>query len=177
MRFKVLFFAVVLGVASSLQAAYVPDMDDPSPYAPTDLVAANTPGGVQIKLTWSLSPDDGSGANDVTDYKVYRRLEGDLNTFVPIGSVGAGVSSYFDSSGLLDGSNYEYSVRAVDAIVDGNESGAIQLNGALDHLNVEYDSVMDFGTGPFTVEAWIRLDEGNTLDLGSYPIISKGTTA
>jgi len=147
-------------------------VNNPTPLAPANLVATNCYEG--IKLMWTRSPDDGGGSNDVVNYKIYRRFAG--GAFAERGAVAAGTTSYFDRGGLLDGSNYEYMVRAVDS---AQESGALQFDGVNDYVNATYHASLNFGAGPFTVEGWIRLAQGTPLstDTHSYPIVFKGSYA
>ena len=53
-----------------------PLVDFAAPGAPARLTVSDTGGdhGGRLTLGWTLSPDDGAGANDVYGYKVYRSL-------------------------------------------------------------------------------------------------------
>ncbi len=73
-------------------------------------------------LDWTLSADDGAGADDVANYNIYRAATsaGPWNSGALVTSVAAGVSTYTDiGRGEFDGTNWWYVVRAED--VWGNE--------------------------------------------------------
>jgi len=76
-----------------------------------DTIPPLPPGETDVKtkqgsaaITWSLSEDDSSGANDVYGYRVY--ADGIL-----VGTPMAGETSYYDSTG---GKTVQYAVSAVD---------------------------------------------------------------
>ncbi|MEW6323954.1 MAG: Ig-like domain-containing protein [Nitrospirota bacterium] len=110
-------------VASSASAA----ADDDRPAPAQSVLAYDTPcdTGQSLTVSWSKSADDGVGQNNVTTYRLYRRLASDLvfpNT--PIGTVtatGALTYSFVDdsnsnsSSPPVDGTGYVYAVRAFAA--------------------------------------------------------------
>jgi subtilisin family serine protease len=84
------------------------------PRAARDLTAADTVGddGGSVTLTWQLSLDDGAGADNVTQY-IIRRRQGTSGSFVEIGRVVAGKTSYIDQA-VTDGVAYYYVVRTTD---------------------------------------------------------------
>ncbi len=145
-------------------------VNNPTPLAPASLVVTNHGNGVS--LVWTRSPDDGAGSDDIVNYRIYRRPAGGI--FTERSTVAAGTTNAFDIGGLLDGSNYEYMVRAVDGV---QESGALHFDGVNDYVNVTHHASLDLGGGPFTVEGWIRLAPGTPLstDTHSYPIAFKGS--
>ncbi|OGR72958.1 MAG: hypothetical protein A2089_14615 [Elusimicrobia bacterium GWD2_63_28] len=90
-------------------------VDPLPPLPPSGLAAVDTPGdeGDSITLSWTLSPDDGGGADDVYGYKVYRRLASGVFG-APVAELPAGTASYDD---YLADSNvrYYYAVSAYDS--------------------------------------------------------------
>jgi len=68
-------------------------------------------------LNWTLSADDGAGANDVDHYNIYRALavSGPWDATALIDTVPAGTATYMDyGRGEPDGINWWYVVRALD---------------------------------------------------------------
>ncbi len=68
-------------------------------------------------LTWTLSADDGAGANDVSHYNIYRATgaSGPWDSGAIIDTVPAGTATYTDHGrGEIDGINWWYVVRAED---------------------------------------------------------------
>jgi hypothetical protein len=92
-------------------------VDDVPPLRPPGVVATDFPNdqGTAIGVVWSLSPDDGAGADDVALYEVYRGAGPDTTTLVSAGSVSAGVGEYLDQ-GVESGGVYYYRVRAKDSV-------------------------------------------------------------
>ena len=85
------------------------------PDAPSDLTATQN-GDDKIDLSWT----DNSG--DELGFKIERRLDtGDR--FVQIGTVDAGVTTY-TSGGLLNGTTYQYRVRAYNEAADSSYSSS-----------------------------------------------------
>jgi hypothetical protein len=73
-------------------------------------------------IEWTLSADDGAGANDVIQYNIYRSIasSGPWNSGALAGTVPAGTDTFTDMArGESDGINWWYVVRAED--VWGNE--------------------------------------------------------
>ncbi len=71
-------------------------------------------------LNWTLSGDDGAGANDVDQYNIYRSADNPTGPWVDVASVPAGTDTYTDAGrGEFDGTTWWYIVRAQDAV--GNE--------------------------------------------------------
>ncbi len=93
------------------------------PLPPTNLDIALL--GTDLELTWSASPDDGGGANDVKGYVIYRATSVN-GPYVNVSFVSSGLSTYswVDSGkGDLDWNKYFYIVRAkdMDDLEDDNE--------------------------------------------------------
>ncbi len=85
-------------------------------------------------LNWTLSGDDGAGANDVDHYNIYRALtaSGPWDATALIDTVPAGTATYMDyGRGEPDGIVWWYVVRAVD------DAG---------NLDPNTDAVPEFGT-------------------------------
>jgi subtilisin family serine protease len=80
------------------------------PLAVSNLQAENSPNslGGSITLTWLKSGDDGSGANNVTKYTVYRR-EG-TSGWTALTDLPTGTLQYVDAT-TIDGLSYYYKVR------------------------------------------------------------------
>ncbi len=90
------------------------------PRPPSGLSVTDTPGdeGGSLDLAWTLSPDDGAGADDVYGYHVFRRtLAGAYVSSAPYASVGAGVASYRDTAATAN-VRYYYAVAAFDSTSD-----------------------------------------------------------
>ncbi len=87
------------------------------PRPPTNLQAYDTPqdDGGSITVTWTLSADDGAGANSVTGYVVLRR-QGQTGEFQQIAQVAAGTDHYEDTS-VDNAVDYYYKVGATDGQV------------------------------------------------------------
>ena len=80
---------------------------------PSEFQAFDTPSDNARSLTlqWNLSPDDGSGANNVTGYQLLRSGSPD-GEFELVGEVLAGAGEYVDRS-VSGGTGYYYRVMAV----------------------------------------------------------------
>jgi hypothetical protein len=63
--------------------------------------------GEAVELSWQLSPDD-KGNGSISGYEIYR-AEDPLDSFISIGFVSAGTSSYRDKS-VYKGQSYRYQV-------------------------------------------------------------------
>ena len=71
----------------------------PAVRPPSDFHAFDTPSdhAQSITLEWTLSPDDGSGADNVTGYLISRSGDSQAG-FEPVGDVPAGIREYSDGS-------------------------------------------------------------------------------
>lgn len=98
------------------------------PQTPFNLDLILIPGSLaDLELSWSASPDDGGGENDVTDYVIYRAtsVEGPYTFVDSVNATGAATYSWIDyGKGDGDWNNYFYIVRAEDAegLEDDNEN-------------------------------------------------------
>lgn len=100
-------------------------IDNISPQPPANVTVTDPGLGGTLRVAWNLSPDDGGGQNDVKEYHIYRATT--ATGFAPpfVATVAAGVSSY-DDTGVTDGTDYWYMVRAFDGAnesVDSNVAG------------------------------------------------------
>ena len=89
-------------------------------YIDNVLLESQSPTTDDNRLDWTLSADDGAGADDVLQYNIYRadNSGGPWTTLVT--SLPAGTVTYTDPSrGEFDGTNWWYVVRAEDTV--GNE--------------------------------------------------------
>lgn len=85
-------------------------MDDTAPEVPADLtVEEGDPSDSTLNVSWSESEDNEDGVGDVS-YNLYR--DGEL--------IASGNNTSFEDTGLKAGTEYTYSVQAVDGA--GNES-------------------------------------------------------
>ena len=108
-------------------AGPVQGLDNIAPAPPTNLAVTNPGLGRQLNLSWTKSSDDGAGADDVTEYHLYRASTSGGYTAM-LASVPAGSTSYTDTT-VTDGTSYFYVARAYDGInesVNSNEAGPIQ---------------------------------------------------
>jgi hypothetical protein len=101
-------------------------LDNIAPAAPTNVTATNPGAGTRIDLAWAKSADDGGGANDVVEYRIYRaQTSGGYGT--ALATVAAGTTTYQDTT-AVDGVDFYYVVRAFDGqneSVDSNEAGPV----------------------------------------------------
>lgn len=87
-----------------------------APGAPQNVQVIDVPNdaGTALRLTFSKSADDGAGANDVTSYKVFKRLPGGAATYLaPITATGAATYT-LNITGLTPGQEYGIGVQAWD---------------------------------------------------------------
>lgn len=127
--------ALVVAVSLSLPplAGAVVDSLPPGPVsglAARDYIDNNDQGD-KIEVSWDLSPDDGAGAGDVLEYRVWRSSaageEGEL-----VGTVLAGTTSYLDE-GVEPGAPYYYRVLAFDGSLT---SDAVDVGPAVGTRNL-----------------------------------------
>jgi alpha-tubulin suppressor-like RCC1 family protein len=97
----------------------------PSP--PQDLTAGSF-GGTTV-LSWSQPSTNGGAA--VSAYHIYRADQGGS----PIASLGSSATSYTDT-GLTNGTTYDYTLKAVNPVGEGDGSLASATPDPLDHLVV-----------------------------------------
>ena len=82
-----------------------------------------------LVLTWTLSPDDGAGSNDVQGYNIYKAdaasgefYEGPYNLF---DTVGAGTSMWADTGAMLVADNAWYYIEATDPLYTSTQTGNV----------------------------------------------------
>ncbi len=129
-------------------------------------------------LNWTLSTDDGVGANDVDHYNIYRAVaaSGPWNSGALIGTVAAGIATYTDPGrGEVDGINWWYVVRAQD--IWGN-------------LEMNTNAIPEVGTGltPYDIDltgrpanSWVFVSfphavSGNIQDMLNDAVNGDGLT-
>ncbi|RLC56846.1 MAG: hypothetical protein DRI30_05215, partial [Chloroflexi bacterium] len=122
------------GNSSLLGAGIAVTVNNDAAAAVMELVASDTvaDNGSSIDLLWTLSADDGAGADDVESYQVERRTIGEAN-FINVGSVLAGNSSFVDSS-AVDTVAYEYRVITRDLAANESSSAIYGPIVSLDNL-------------------------------------------
>ncbi len=138
-------------------------------------------------LNWTLSADDGGGANDVALYNIYRanNAGGPWDAGAYIDSVPAGTDTYMDfGRGQPDGINWWYVVRAEDTVgneelntnavpeipvADNPPTVTVDAPGSApgesyledDTVNIDWTANDDNPWGP-TPNCWVYLDDDNT---------------
>jgi len=107
---------------------------DTAPAAPVMLPAVLSGTGlVDITLAWALSADDGSGADDVIGYEIWRGTAFDSSavTYALLTTLPRGTATFVDSGvGLGDPTNHFYQVRALENGT-GRWTAALQQAGEL----------------------------------------------
>ncbi|MCK4445249.1 MAG: hypothetical protein KAW09_11940, partial [Thermoplasmata archaeon] len=116
-------------------------------------MAEISPGGNDVLLDWSLSPDDAGGEVDVFAYEIYHSTNdqscgfGDMN-FTLLDLVFGGTSHYIHSGAGSDLRNYTYHITTVDFQALSNASSiyagkcAFQLNAGMNLLSVPFQIVL-----------------------------------
>ncbi len=131
-----------------------------------------------IVLRWTLSSDDGAGADDVIGYDIYKAdaavgnyYEGAyvLETTIP-----AGTNNFIDTNEALDPENCWYYVVATDGTYDSVASGIVSKFDTLPAaINVLANGVtplsISIGTGIITLTADIL--DNTTIDENVFPFL------
>jgi hypothetical protein len=105
-----------------------PLVAEQTPAPPGAPVVYDTPydAGESISISWSLSPDDGGGKNNVTSYDILRSeaIDGE---YAVVSSLTPGVNEYVDTS-TKDKVNYYYRIRvkAGEFSADSPPSGPVR---------------------------------------------------
>ena len=113
--------------ADSTPAGPVSAIDNIPPEPPSNVAAIDPGLGGTVAVTWTPSPDDGGGQNDVKEYHIYRATTA-TGFSTMLGTAAAGETSYSDTT-AADGTDYYYMVRAYDGTnesVDSNVFGPVQ---------------------------------------------------
>jgi alpha-tubulin suppressor-like RCC1 family protein len=92
---------------------------DSAPSAPLGLTAV--PGAQRVALSWS--PPANNGGAPVTDYRVFRSSNGGV--WYSLVNDAVSTSTSFTVTGLANGVNYRFRIRAVNAIGQGNYSNVV----------------------------------------------------
>ncbi len=141
--------------------------DRTAPDAPSDLDAAAGDGFVT--LTWTAST-----ADDVAAYRVYRGVDGDLDTTgTPLARVDDPAVTYTDDA-VTNGTQYVYAVVAVDA--DGNASGASASATATPVDDVAPSAPVDVNAAAGDREVTLSWSAGQASDVASFRVY-RDTTA
>ena len=156
----------------------------PSPV--TDLFAQGLSGtSGTIRVSWTLSLDDGSGADDVLRYEIFRS-ESQYTGFVLVGQVGAGISQFNDST-VTDGVDYYYYVSTVDLARYRSDSpvfgpsqstGAVDATAPEDVTNLSASATQVPGGSPSALLTWNGSvdSEGDLADQLIYISTDGGTS-
>lgn len=102
-----------------------------APLAPADFTAVDTPddGGGSITLGWTLSADDGAGANDVIGYRLYKGTAAE--NLIALAEITKGTSWYIDIA-CPAYTTFYYCLTAFDALL---ESGRTPATAAYSDMN------------------------------------------
>lgn len=100
-----------------------------APLSASSIAVDQVDGEPRITVSWSASPDDGGGEDDVVRYAIFRRRLTEAEWGEPYFSVPAGSLSYTDGSVFPD-STYLYAVAAQDCTPSMSrlvESGTVKV--------------------------------------------------
>lgn len=91
-------------------------LDNRAPGPPSNVTVADVPNdnGGAVVVSFSGSPDDGAGANDVKEYEVFRKRAGGQLAFLRTIAATDSQLYTFTDTGLVSGVYYVYRVRAYD---------------------------------------------------------------
>ena len=106
------------GIGAGAFAAPVMATTHDVPGAPSNLTATPTV-SFQVRLDWTTPDDDGGSA--ITSFEVKRKTVDTDTGWLPISGSGPNTTSY-NEAGLVNGTEYTFLVRAVNAKGDGAES-------------------------------------------------------
>ncbi len=128
-------------------------VDNP-PLPPFDLKAETVQGG-GVMLSWSKSPDDGDGNNDVEGYNIYRaeKATSAFNFNAPLDSVTFGRDLFIDSE-AEPFTTYYYLIRSFDSLSESKNSEIV--SGYIDESFVWFDIPAEEG-------GWVRLPGGSGI--------------
>ncbi|MFO7946329.1 MAG: FlgD immunoglobulin-like domain containing protein [Armatimonadota bacterium] len=83
---------------SDIATARVQTVDETAPQPPIG-AAAEYLGQQQVRVTWNASPDDGGGVDDVTSYRIWRKMgTGDFEMLEPVPATDAATYEHTDST-------------------------------------------------------------------------------
>ena len=117
-----------------------------------------------VAISWEKPNDGGS---DITSFDIDRRLTPSLSSldsdsFTTIGTVGGSETSYTDSS-VVSGTSYDYQVRAVNNVGNGDYSDPVTVNVPVEDIT----SPDIFGPADYVTEATAVLTSLTTADYGT----------
>ncbi|MBU2634826.1 MAG: lamin tail domain-containing protein [Nanoarchaeota archaeon] len=100
--------------------------DNTAPQTVTYLAAVDSPNdyGGKIELNWTKSSDDGNGADDVTEYRLYR--SSDMFTYSQIVALDSGTINYNDC-GVVPEIEYSYFIRTYDGTNESEDSNYVSV--------------------------------------------------
>lgn len=156
-------YSPVSNVASAAAAR-----DTVPPLPPSGLTAADTPGdaGGSITLSWTGSPDDGAGANDVYGYRIYRsRQSGVYVTSAPYAEAPRGATGYKDPA-ATENVRFFYEVAAFNSTLDSAftpEASAVSIDN--------YRYVDAVNGGYFLLPDGARVDIPGNAILGNASVL------
>ncbi|MEI6503087.1 MAG: carboxypeptidase regulatory-like domain-containing protein, partial [Armatimonadota bacterium] len=161
-----------------------PVVDEP-PGPPQSLLAQDTPNdnGGQIDLTFNASVDDGGGANDVTEYRIYRSTTSGTYTGAALATIKAtGVPTYvYRDTTAVTNQDYYYVVRAWDGAnesINSNEAGPVKALDTIPPLPPSNVTAADTTLGGTIKVTWNPSpdDGGGQGDVKEYHVY-RATTA
>ena len=134
-----------------------------------------------LVLRWTLSPDDGAGANDVLGYDIYKADAAAGNyyegAFVYTGSSIAGQNNYIDTNEILDPENCWYYVIASDGIYDSIASGIvakIEIMPVTSNVLADGVTPLTIPIGTASIILTADLLDNTTTDENIMPFITGG---
>jgi fibronectin type 3 domain-containing protein len=143
--------------------------DEVAPQSITYLAASDggsDQGNGKITLNWTLSPDDGSGENDVSEYHVFRSTY-DGNYVLVEDSLPSGTSTYNDTTGLDIGATYYFKVKAFDGA--NLSTSPVQSTATVDNIapQAPQNLIANAGDGLITL-SWDSNPETDVLKYDIY---------
>ncbi len=147
--------------------------DNIPPQPPSGVAVSNPALGATLDVSWTLSPDDGAGQNDVTEYHIYRATTPALLAAPYVGTALADESSFRDTT-APDGVAVYYMLRAYDG---SNESEDSNVAGPETSTDGEAPVVIDLQPGAGetgvrrdTTISFVVEDNGSGVDQGSIQV-------
>ncbi len=153
--------------------------NEEGPVTPKDNIAPQPPSGVTVTdpqvggtldISWTPSPDDGGGQNDVIEYHIYRATGPTLFAPPYIGTVAAGGTSFRDTT-VTDETDVYYMVKAYDG---ANESSASNVDGPKQSTDGQPPVISELqpaagatGVRRDTTISFVAEDNGAGVDQGS----------
>ncbi len=114
-------------------------IDTSLPAPPTGVIAEGLSGvDSTMRISWTLSADDGAGENDIDSYEIHRSEDRFL-PFTKVGEVSPG-GMQFDDTTVLSATDFYYFVRVFDQSgnsADSNVAGPAMATGVIDNTPPE----------------------------------------